>query len=111
MPAKKSSDVAATASEVSELREAARVALERIRAEYLEMPGLKLKIEQVQRLWGIEQSMCTEVLDSLVKAKFLCLKADGTYVRLTEGSIPLPRPVKAALTSTLRDAFAPRELI
>jgi hypothetical protein len=27
--------------------------LERLRAEYLEMPGLKLRIEQVQRLCGI----------------------------------------------------------
>jgi hypothetical protein len=27
---------------------------ERLRAEYLEMPGLKLRIEQVQRLCGIE---------------------------------------------------------
>jgi hypothetical protein len=73
--------------------------LERLRAEYLEMPGLKLRIEQVQRLCGIEQTMCKLVLDALVKTSFLCLKSDGTYVRLTEGSSPRPRPVKA-LTST-----------
>ena len=62
--------------------------LERLRAEYLEMPGMKLRIEQVQRLCGIEQTMCKLVLDALVKANFLCLKSDGTYVRLTEGSSP-----------------------
>jgi hypothetical protein len=73
--------------------------LERLRAEYLEMPGLKLRIEQVQRLCGIEQTMCKLVLDALVRTSFLCLKSDGTYVRLTEGSSPRPRPVKA-LTST-----------
>jgi hypothetical protein len=73
--------------------------LERLRAEYLEMPGLKLRIEQVQRLCGIEQTMCKLILDALVKTSFLCLKSDGTYVRLTEGSSPRPRPVKA-LTST-----------
>jgi hypothetical protein len=73
--------------------------LERLRAEYLEMPGLKLRIEQVQRLCGIEQTMCKLVLDALVKTSFLCLKSDGTYVRLTEGSSPRLRPVKA-LTST-----------
>ena len=28
--------------------------LERLRGEYLEMPGMKLTIEQVQRLCGIE---------------------------------------------------------
>jgi hypothetical protein len=73
--------------------------LEGLRAEYLEMPGLKLRIEQVQRLCGIEQTMCKLVLDALVKTSFLCLTSDGTYVRLTEGSSPRPRPVKA-LTST-----------
>jgi hypothetical protein len=62
--------------------------LDRIRAEYLEMPGMKLTLEQVQRLCGIEQSMCKAVLDSLVEALFLCLRPDGTYVRLTEGRVP-----------------------
>jgi len=74
--------------------------LERLRAEYLEMPGLKLRMEQVQRLCGIEQTMCTFVLDALVKTNFLCLKSDGTYVRLTDGSSPRPRPAKAVATST-----------
>jgi hypothetical protein len=74
--------------------------LERLRAEYLEMLGMKLRSEQVQRLCGIEQTMCKLVLDALVRANFLFLKSDGTYVRLTEGSSPRPRPVKAALTST-----------
>jgi hypothetical protein len=38
------------------------------------------------------------VLDALVKTSFLCLKSDGTYVRLTDGSSPRPRPVKASTT-------------
>jgi hypothetical protein len=73
--------------------------LERLRAEYLEMPGLKLRIEQAQRLCGIEQTMCKLVLDALVKTSFLCLKSDGTFVRRMEGSSPRPRLVKP-LTST-----------
>jgi hypothetical protein len=77
-----------------------RRVLERLRAEYLEMPGMKLTFEQVQRLCGIEQTMCKLVLEALVKANFLCLKSDGTYVRLTEGRSTLPgRPAKAALRS------------
>jgi hypothetical protein len=56
--------------------------LERIRAEYLEMPGMRLKLEQVQRLCGIEQSICQMALDSLVEANFLCAKSDGSYARL-----------------------------
>ena len=74
--------------------------LERLRAEFLEMPDMRLRIEQVQRFCGIEQTMCRLVLDALVKANFLCLNSDGTYVRLTEGSSPLPRPAKAALKAT-----------
>ncbi len=56
--------------------------LERLRAEYLEMPGMRLKLEQVQRLCGIEQSICQMALDSLVEANFLCARSDGTYARL-----------------------------
>ena len=74
--------------------------LDRIRAEYLEMPGMKLTPAQLQRLCGIEQTMCTLALESLVKAHFLTLKSDGTYVRLTEGRSPPPRPAKAATKPT-----------
>lgn len=59
--------------------------LERIRAEYLEMPGMRLKLEQVQRLGGVERTICKMALDALVEAKFLCVKSDGSYARLTEG--------------------------
>ena len=62
--------------------------LNRLRAEYLEMPGLCLKREQVQRLCGIEQTMCQLVLDSLVDEQFLCVKADGQYARRTDGHHP-----------------------
>jgi hypothetical protein len=68
--------------------------LERIRAEYLEMPGMRLTFEQVQRLCGVDGSVCRVVLDSLVAAKFLCANLDGTYARLTDGR-PGPRPLKA----------------
>jgi predicted transcriptional regulator len=74
--------------------------LDRLRAEHLEMPGMKLRIEQVQRLCGIEQTMCKLVLDALVKTGFLCQKSDGTYVRLTEGGGSHPRLAKAAMKLT-----------
>ena len=73
--------------------------LKRLRAEYLEMPGMRLTIEQIQRLCGIEPRMVKPVLDALVKASFLRLNSDGTYVRLTEGSASLPPPPKAAVKS------------
>ena len=66
--------------------------LERLRAEFLEMPGLRLTAEQVHRLCGVERKTCRAVLDALVDEKFLCAKADGTYTRLTEGDVWRHRP-------------------
>ncbi|PWT84441.1 MAG: hypothetical protein C5B57_04855 [Blastocatellia bacterium] len=71
--------------------------IERLRAEYLEMPGLRLTAEQVQRLCGVERTMCKAVLDALVEAKFLCRKPDGAYARTTEGDVRRPLPAKAAI--------------
>ena len=59
--------------------------IQRVRAEYLEMPGLRLKAEQVQRLCAIEQSVCQKVLDTLVDGKFLYMRADGRYGRVLDG--------------------------
>ena len=77
--------------------------LTRLRAEYLEMPGLRLTAEQVQRLCGIERLVCQPLLDELVEAKFLCVKTDGTYARSTEGEmISRPRAAKADLATDAR---------
>ena len=80
--------------------------LERLRAEYLEMPGLKLRIEQVQRLCGIERTSCQTVLDTLVNAKFLYVKADGHYARLTEELFSRPRAAIADLKTDTRSKKA-----
>ena len=60
--------------------------LRRICAEYTEMPGLRVTCEQAQRLWGLDASMCREVLECLVHVRFLTLTATRQYVRLTEGA-------------------------
>jgi hypothetical protein len=65
--------------------------LERLRAEYLEMPGMRLNLEQVQRLCGIERSMCKAALDALVETKFLCVRSDGSYVRVADASVRVRR--------------------
>ena len=54
----------------------------RIRAEYLEMPGLRLTQPQLQRLLGVDPTICASVLDALVDARFLCVKADGRYATI-----------------------------
>ena len=53
--------------------------VDRIRAEYLEMPGLTLKADQVARLCGVDRALCTAALKALVDAKFLTVKPDGAY--------------------------------
>jgi hypothetical protein len=72
----------------------------RVRAEYLEMPGMKLTVEQVQRLCGIDASVCRIVLDFLVDARFLRVDHNGTYVRCTDGTVRL-HPLRAGLRSSL----------
>jgi hypothetical protein len=73
-----------------------RPMLERLRAEFLEMPGLRLTVAQAQRLCGIEPTMCQTILDALIDVKFLHRTSDGHYARLTDES-PRPRPAKANL--------------
>jgi hypothetical protein len=63
--------------------------LNRIRGEYLEMPGLRLTRQQAQRLWGLDTDTSTRLLRELVELKFLTCAADGAYVRLTDGHIPM----------------------
>src|SRR5215211_8978103 len=72
-----------------------RQAFDRIRAEYLEMPGMRLTPVQVQRLSGVDISVCTLVLDDLVRAQFLHLLSDGSYARGTAESSSRSRMAKA----------------
>jgi hypothetical protein len=62
--------------------------LNQIRAEFMEMPGMRLQAKQVQRLCGIEETTCQLALDLLLASNFLCLKPDGTYARVTDGYHP-----------------------
>ena len=74
-----------------------KLVLARIRAEYLEMPGLQLTFKQVVRLCGADPTPCQEVLDTLVSANFLRMKPNGMYARTSDGEIPRPRPAQAGL--------------
>ena len=60
----------------------------RIRGEFLEMPGLRLTADQIHRLCGVERAACTDVLDTLVRDRFLRANADGTYARFTDEHRP-----------------------
>jgi hypothetical protein len=53
----------------------------RVRAEYLEMPGLTLTRSQMRRLWLIDVPLCDAVVDALVASRFLCCRPNNTYAR------------------------------
>ncbi len=54
--------------------------LRRARAEYLEMPGLRLTRAQAQRLWGLDTRTCEQLLIALTETRFLAKTRDGTFV-------------------------------
>jgi hypothetical protein len=58
---------------------------ERVRGEYLEMPGLRLTPVQACRLWAIDEAHCHAVLNTLVDSGFLVRTADGAFTRAASG--------------------------
>jgi DNA-binding response OmpR family regulator len=59
-----------------------RSLLRRAKADYAEMPGLVLTLEQARRLWGADDTVCAGVLDSLVNEGFLVRSEGGRYRRV-----------------------------
>jgi hypothetical protein len=57
--------------------------LQRIRAEYVEAPGLYLTVEQAERFLGLDRAVCQGAFEQLENAGFLCRGAGGTYRRST----------------------------
>jgi hypothetical protein len=55
----------------------------RVRAEFLEMPGLRLTFAQAMRLWGLDEDDCQRVIDALVGMCFLQKTSSGDVVRAT----------------------------
>jgi hypothetical protein len=56
--------------------------LRRVKAEYFEMPGLRLTRAQAARLWGIDERLCDAVLSALVEARFLDCTRNDAFVRV-----------------------------
>lgn len=80
--------------------------LQRIRAEYLEMPGLTLKPEQVQRLCGADRALCETALATLVDSGFLSRRSDGAYGRYRNPDIARVRPAKATLEPSVQSTLS-----
>ena len=56
-----------------------------VRAEYLEIPGLRLTKPQVQRLWGLDPLACDALPDALVDVRFLRRTERDSYVLADAG--------------------------
>jgi hypothetical protein len=53
-------------------------ALNRIRSDYLELPGLRLTAPQAARLWGLALDLASDLLEDLVARRFL-VRLDEHY--------------------------------
>jgi hypothetical protein len=59
--------------------------LQLIRAEYLEIPGLRLTKPQIERLWGLDPVQSEALLAALVDVKFLRRTRHDAYMRADLG--------------------------
>ena len=57
--------------------------VERVRGEFIEMPGLQLTMAQAARLWGLDITACRNVVEVLVESAFLRWTDGGKIVRAT----------------------------
>ena len=60
--------------------------VDRIRVEYLDMPGLRLTAAQTQRLCGVDTATCEAALQRLVASGFLRRDVAGAYIRTDAGA-------------------------
>ena len=67
----------------------------RIRGEFLEMPGLKLSLQQACRLWNLSAGACGEALDALRAEGFLYQTPSGAFIALPSAT----RMIKAETPS------------
>ena len=56
---------------------------DRVRSEFLEMPGLRVPPVQAARLWAVDRQTSERILHGLVTAGFLIRNREGAYVRTT----------------------------
>ena len=86
----------------------------RIRAEFTEMPCMRLTVAQAARLFGLEQPDCRRLLTNLVHAQFLVRDDGGQYHSRSAGQAiaersGLPLPLRQRLPSAgLKPASAAR---
>jgi phage FluMu protein Com len=75
------------------------ILIERIRSEYLALPGLKLTMPQARRLWPASDETLTSAINVLVDEGFLRFLPSGTYI-----SVPRPHHTAAKADLAARTA-------
>ena len=55
-------------------------AVRRARADFLEMPGLRVTSDEARRLWMLDTTTCATVLSSLVASGFLSRSGVDAFV-------------------------------
>ena len=70
---------------------------DRIRAEFGDLPGLKVTFAQACRLWHADEAKCLAALEALVEEGFLRRSASGAFIALPK---PQGKAMKAALMET-----------
>ena len=55
---------------------------QRVRAEFIEMPGLTVTFWQAMRLWNLDERVCRAVLDLLVRGGVLTETRHGAFRRV-----------------------------
>lgn len=73
--------------------------IERIRSEYLALPGLKLSEAQARRLWPASAEALHSAIDALITEGFLRCLPSGTYI-----AVPRPHGAAAKADLTARGA-------
>jgi hypothetical protein len=76
------------------------VLVDRIRAEYAALPGLKLTRDQACRLWAVDDEHCAAAFEILLGEGFLHHTGTGKFVAL-------PRPSATYLSAAPRPEAVP----
>lgn len=63
-----------------------RAAVARVRAEFMEMPGLRLTPSQAARLMGVDQATSDVVIEVLVQEQFLRRTSAGLVGRVEDST-------------------------
>jgi hypothetical protein len=77
---------------------ASRELLNRVKQEYLEMPGLVLTTRQASRLWQLDVHVCDALFSALVQENFLSETPAGAFLRRSSGAPALPQSARPSIS-------------